>query len=533
MPVTHLFPVSEVAVHRFIGASVLVLTLGLSHAAHAETWFRLNMDSPILYTAGSDADGGSPDLGGNNPIEFIVNGDLATTSVDGRELGNLNIPVTAKGIDSNFVVEVAALPSGATWNGTSIVWPSAANGSYTPVIEVRDSNGALVASQSFELTIHLPLSASVPQTSYQVSVGDTLSITPGVANLIADGAVKWGASLPSWLDLNESNGTVAVDTSAVRSADDLVLTAVDQIDLAHASTAPFSVSVNKACEAWTLRAASEQSTWVSVAYGGGQFIALSSASGGKFMTSADGIGWTVGSMIASSLASVTYGDGLFVAVTTNGANRVLTSPDGFNWTRRTTPELNSWVSVAYGAGRFVAVASSGTNRIMTSTDGVSWTAVAAPEQNSWMSVTYGGGRFVAVAGSGTNRIMTSIDGLNWSPVAAPAQSVWRSVTYGGGQFVAVAQTGTKQIMTSPNGISWTARAAPEENNWSSVTYGDGGFVAVANSGTSRIMKSNDGVNWTKRSSPEQNGWWSVAYGAGRFAAVGSSGTNRIMTSDCF
>lgn len=516
-----------------IGIPVLALTLGFTASAHAESWFRLDLDMPVIYGASSGGNDDTPDLDENAPIEFLVNGSVGYNSVDERELGNLNIPVLVTGIDLSHTVEVVDLPPGANWNGSSIVWPSATNGGYSPTIQVRDGNGALVASQALELTIHLPLSASVPQTSYQVYVGDSVSIVPSVANLITDGAVEWGGSLPPWMDLDETSGTVTFDTSIVRSAENLVLIAVDQTDLTDASTESFSVTVSDSCEAWKSQFVSEQSTWGSVAYGGGQFIALSSGIDGKFMTSPDGIAWTARSMIASSLSSVTYGDGLFVAVTTNGANRILTSPDGINWTRRTTPELNSWRSVAYGAGRYVAVASSGTNRVMTSTDGINWTTGAATEQNSWMSVTYGDGRFVAVAGSGTNRIMTSTDGLTWSPVPVPAQSVWRSVTYGDGQFVAVAQSGVQQVMTSPDGINWVAHTAPEQNSWMSVTYGDGGFVSVASSGASRIMKSTDGVSWTKRSSPEPTAWWSVTYGGGRFVAVGSSGTDRIMTADCF
>jgi hypothetical protein len=70
----------------------------------------------------------------------------------------------------------------------------------------------------------------------------------------------------------------------------------------------------------------------------------------------------------SSWISVTYGNGVFVAVALSSAGGVLvmTSPDGETWTARSAAAANGWRSVIYGNGRFVAVANGGTNRVMTS-----------------------------------------------------------------------------------------------------------------------------------------------------------------------
>ena len=59
--------------------------------------------------------------------------------------------------------------------------------------------------------------------------------------------------------------------------------------------------------------------------------------------------------------AVTYGNGLFVAVARLGTGgRVMTSPDGVNWTSRAAAADNGWRSVVYGDGLFVALADSGT-----------------------------------------------------------------------------------------------------------------------------------------------------------------------------
>jgi len=287
--------------------------------------------------------------------------------------------------------------------------------------------------------------------------------------------------------------------------------------------------------AWTPQTAAEASSWYSLTYGSGLFVAVAvSGAGNRVMTSPDGITWTPHAAAEQNgWYSVTYGNGLFVAVAASGTNRVMTSPDGVTWTPRAAATANSWKSVTYGNGIFVAVSENGTNRVMTSPDGITWTSrTAAEETNNWQSVTYGNGLFVAVSATGTDRVMTSPDGITWTLRTASLSSNWQSVTYGSGVFVAVSQLGTNRVMTSPDGITWTPRTAAEANQWYSVTYGNGLFVAVAADGTNRVMTSPDGVTWTPHAAAEANAWHSVTYGSGRFVAVANDGTNRVMTADC-
>ena len=235
----------------------------------------------------------------------------------------------------------------------------------------------------------------------------------------------------------------------------------------------------------------------------------------------------------SSWYSVAYGNGVFVAVARTGTNRVMTSPDGVTWTTRTAAVQSGWYAVTYGNGLFVAVSE---NAVMTSPDGVTWTArtsaIACDECE--VRVTFGNGVFVAVASGGTNRVMTSTDGVTWTARTAAKANGWRSVTYGNGVFVAVANSGTDLVMTSTdNGETWTARSAADPmTSWISVTYGDGVFVAVAlsSAGGVLVMTSPDGVTWTARSAAEANIWRWVTFGNGLFVAVSSNGTNRVMTS---
>jgi len=272
-----------------------------------------------------------------------------------------------------------------------------------------------------------------------------------------------------------------------------------------------------------------ESTWNSVCYGAGKFVAVANSSTYEVMTSSNAVIWTARNSVSNSWYGVCFGNGLFVAVENSGSgSQVMTSADGITWTGSTAAEANPWYSVTFGNGLFVAVATSGTNRVMTSPDGTTWTARAASSTKQWKSICYGNGVFVAVADD--NGVMTSSDGVTWTSRTSAEANSWLSVIYGGSLFVAVSYDGTNRVMTSPDGVTWTSRSCPSES-WSSVTYGKGIFVAVGFSGTgSRVMTSSDGVTWTSRTSAADNNWRSVTFGGGLFVAVSRNGVNRVMSS---
>ena len=272
----------------------------------------------------------------------------------------------------------------------------------------------------------------------------------------------------------------------------------------------------------------------SITYGDGLFVAVGASD--QVMTSADGINWTEqqgGGDSDVDWVSVAYGGGRFVAVGSGfiNANRVMTSTDGENWTAGPAPNI-TLNSIAYGNDKFVAVSGRGTSTVMTSPNGVDWTSQDAAENlELWGSVTYGDGLFVVVGvvnDENPNGVMTSPDGINWTAREAAEQDGWLSVTYGDGMFVALGRDGG--LMTSPNGIEWTAREAVGQTRWRSVTHGGGLFVAVGSdsiqhfgSEQAQVMTSTDGITWTgkdRAASETLFDWTSVTYGDGKFVAVG-------------
>lgn len=233
---------------RLMSVSILALSLAMANSANAQDWFRLNMPPTIFF--GTAGEGETPPDGGvNNNIDINIDAE-----VNGRVYGNMTIPVSVMGIDATYTVSVTNLPSGATWTADtqvygsgSIQWPSATQGTYYPTIEVRDADGALVATSDLEIVVHASLAAAVSQPVYEVEVGGELSIVPEVDNLIGTG--QWGSvpsPLPEWLNFDATTGRINVNTAAPNLLAEIVLTAVDQGDLGSASTLPFSISVNGA-----------------------------------------------------------------------------------------------------------------------------------------------------------------------------------------------------------------------------------------------------------------------------------------------
>lgn len=525
---------------RLLAASALSLLTALSTPAIASEQFRMHVPSVLFGVPGDDGGdegdgGGPPDNGTSSPVEVFAADDLA------RQDDAIVIDVHLSGALASDVVTLDG-PAGLAWNRSAndsgtITWAAAQEGAHPITIMVATAGGEPKASKSITLTVRGSLTASVPQASFQVNLGESLTITPTAQNLMGTSSeVLWSSnpqSLPSWLSFNGSTGEITVDTASERTLSGIVLTAVDQIDFKSAPTQAFSVTVQDSCAVWMPRALTglEGNPWTTMAYGNGMFAAVSAGGGtNRVMTSPDGIAWTGRTAEDSQWQGITYGNGRFVAVANGGTKRIMTSADGITWTAQTSPEVSGWTGVTYGNGQFVAVAESGTNRVMTSPDGLTWTVRSAPA-GAWTSVAYGNGRYAAVGYSGSNRVITSEDGLTWTARSAPS-STWTSVAYGGGVFAAVGSLGA--TMSSPDGLVWTARTNGS-NSWNRVAYGGGKFVALANNGTHRIATSPNGQTWTARAVPDQNDWRGLAYGNGIFAAVASSGSgtmNRLMTSTC-
>lgn len=268
-----------------------------------------------------------------------------------------------------------------------------------------------------------------------------------------------------------------------------------------------------------------RSTWESIAYGNGRFVAVASASPNNICAADDLSGEWVGTTNASMsmLRSVAFGGGKFVAVGSFGTIRV--SADGRNWAKPSLSITSTFSSVTYGKGIFVAVTNS---TVITSDNGVTWSRWPIPSTQEWSSVCFGGGKFVAVSGgivTSSQKVMVSSDGKSWTAHDTGNVGEWVSVCYGNGIFVAVAQDRTRDaVMTSFDGITWTRQKLPTTGEVKSVAYGNGRFVAVRSTNRENVLSSVDGVNWKIENVSDTTSWKHIAYGGGRFALIQSDNT---------
>jgi hypothetical protein len=175
---------------------------------------------------------------------------------------------------------------------------------------------------------------------------------------------------------------------------------------------------------WTARTFPTSDYWYKIIYGDGKFV-VAMLLGSTVLTSTDALSWATTSTSMATTVSLAYGKGTYVALTSGLA--AASSNDAITWTARSTPSpLLQWSSVTYGNGLFVAVSSTATTSgAMTSPDGINWTLRTTPNTNLWQSVTFGNGLFVAVSNSGLgNRVMTSPDGITWTARTSPANFNW-------------------------------------------------------------------------------------------------------------
>lgn len=276
------------------------------------------------------------------------------------------------------------------------------------------------------------------------------------------------------------------------------------------------------------------STWESVAYGNGTYVAVNRNGSNRAVYSTDGITWNTSTLPAEyRLEGLAFGNGKFVAVD-RGSNQAVYSTDGINWTATTLPASASWQDVTYGGGKFVAIASNynDVHPAAYSTDGITWTGSSMPSAANWNCVAYGDGKFVAVIDDLRNDkgiAAYSTDGITWTETTVPAGLRCYCLAYGDGKFVALDVEGTsaegaRTGIYSADGINWSTMLMPSAGEWDALAFGDGMFVAICGAsgdGSAKAAYSYDGIRWALGSMPETAIWSDVVYGGGKFVAISS------------
>jgi len=261
---------------------------------------------------------------------------------------------------------------------------------------------------------------------------------------------------------------------------------------------------------------SVSSSWSSITYGNGLFVAVSDGGGSGsalFTKSSDGSTWTNGLLPTSAVwSSITHGNGRFLAVTSNGSGTATYSLDGTVWNALSMPALE-YTDVVYGDGVWIACARNG-NKFARSTNLLTWTQITLPDFADYSSISFGKGIFVAVAESDSSNTQTAYStdgGVTWTMGAISGGC--KSITYGNNRFVAIegGYAGAARTYISFDGITWQQGELPLSGNWQEITYGQGQFRAIANfEGVLAI--SDDGLTWDSETLPTADDYKTLAFG---------------------
>ncbi len=413
------------------------------------------------------------------------------------------------------------------------------------IYDILSTQGSNLQILSVTLSnLNAPPTLSYTGSPFSILVGVAMTrisatITGTIASCISSPA------LPTGLTLESSTCAITGTPTTVQSTSNYNITASNSsgsrtASISIAVTPNNNIATQNIATSWIQRTLPVTSSWKSITFGNGLFVAVAAGTGTTniAVVSSDGINWSQGTLPGLTTLdweSVAYGNGVFVTVSSNGsAVRAATSPDGINWIARTIPNQN-WKSVTFANGTFVAVAGNATSA--TSTDGIIWvTSFSLFNTVTWNSVAYGNGVFVALADNGNSRSATSTDAINWTTrINLTAPSGWTSVAFGNGVFVGVGSGISRATLSTDNGITWTQSNVNTGTSTNCVTFGNGIFLILRGSvpnPSQLAATSPDGNNWTNVNLPNSQQWQSAAFGNGIFVAVGGylAPTNIIASS---
>ena len=268
------------------------------------------------------------------------------------------------------------------------------------------------------------------------------------------------------------------------------------------------------------------STWNSVAYGNGIYIAVSP--GNKSAYSIDGINWTAVTLpVSSTWNKIVYSSisEQFVAVSTDGD--VIRTSNGTAWTTASFLPAYSYTAAVEGPTGWILITNGGTKIVTADFVASTYTEDNLPEGADWNDIVYGKGKFVAVAQSDSTLTNTvySDDGVTWN--LGSFAGACKSIAYGNNRFVAIegGLSNANAVFWSFDGITWETVSVPERN-WQQIVYGNGLFFMIS-SGSGVALISTDGIDWREIDLQTTDTWSSVAYGSGSFVLISGTATSDV------
>jgi hypothetical protein len=398
----------------------------------------------------------TPTSGGVGAVAVctVLNGKIDAIYID-----NINYPGTSNGSGYNAPPTVTADSSKITkmttsqW-GRNYTTPPTVTVS-APVSATAWSNGGAATSGNYYSYANVVglvtttnyyqagASGTFSSTAPTFQTGTGASGTYGVAltyvgTLAAGTAVLSNTGVSSITITEPGQGYTSTPTISVTdtAAKFVAISGSGSVDSAYL----LASAANNA--AWTAGSNLPASTMTGIAYGVlngvSTYVVVGGTGSSSAASSTTGATWTTRSLPtlgSGNYSAVAFGNGQFVAISTGSTLATATSTNGTTWVAggNLPAGFTTGTSVTYGNGRFVAICSaSGTATAYSIDNGTTWRSygVGLPSTQTWSRIRYGQGLFVVTA-TGSTVCATSPDGINWTPRTMPgSSSTWSTLAFG-------------------------------------------------------------------------------------------------------
>lgn len=205
-------------------------------------------------------------------------------------------------------------------------------------------------------------------------------------------------------------------------------------------------------------------------FGKNMFLAFSqTVATSAYMTSSDGVNWTVRYLPSGGYFSFDYANGVYLALNRSNSNVAYTSPDGISWTQHNLPVSSSWNLMGSGNGNLnnTFYVMNNAKNVYKSTNGINWTLVGTSNVSGSYSYAYADGRFIAAVSDSNYTLITVYTSFNmctWGstgltiPITSPLEHA--NVAAIPGKFIITMSDGAKRAYYSTDCINWNTTTTP-------------------------------------------------------------------------
>jgi len=154
----------------------------------------------------------------------------------------------------------------------------------------------------------------------------------------------------------------------------------------------------------------------------------------------------------NNLTDIAYGNGVFMisGSGSSGTNKYLTSTDGISWTVRTAPTTGFWSSVAFFSGVFIFINANSTT-YYTSANGITWTPRTLPMDIYSLSIV--NNNLIGIDTGVISTFLVSPNGTSWVSKALPGSiNNLRAIGYSNNKYLILA--GNTLRVSYDDFVSW-------------------------------------------------------------------------------